>query len=77
MASIKKNNRPADMGLPVPDVQLDSQNKYPERKRTGYVQSEADLEYGEVSGFRFGIESTGMRHKLSPLGKRVRETGSE
>ncbi|MFZ1075388.1 MAG: hypothetical protein WAN50_03385 [Minisyncoccia bacterium] len=55
-----------------PNTQLDSHYVYPERERKGYVQSDADLEYGMVSGFRYGIESTGHRHKLSPLGHRVR-----
>jgi hypothetical protein len=73
----KLNKRPESIGTPVPDIQIDSHNKHVERKRSGYVQGEADLEYGQVSGFRFGIESTGMRHKLSPLGKKVREAGSE
>ena len=78
MASIKKNSRPdSEIGFPKPDVQLDSGNVYPERRREGYVMGEADLEYGQVSGFRFGLESTGMRHKMSPLGKRVRETRPE
>lgn len=68
----KPENRPASIGWPNPDVQIDSHNVYPERIRKGYVQGEADLEYGEVSGFRFGITSTGHRFKESPLGKKVR-----
>jgi hypothetical protein len=77
VASIKKNSRPDSVGFPKPDVQLDSSSVYVERKREGYVMGEADKEYGMVSGFRFGLESTGMRHKMSPLGKRVRETRPE
>ncbi len=45
--------------------------KYDERKRAGFVQGEADLEYGEVSGFRFGLETTGHRHERSALGRKV------
>jgi hypothetical protein len=55
-----------------PNVQLDSQFKHPEPTREGYVQGEADLEYGMVSGFRRGILQTGHRHKLTPLGRKVR-----
>ena len=55
------------------DVQLDSQFKHPERYRQDcYVQGEADLEYGMVSGFRTGITQTGHRHKASDLGRKVR-----
>jgi hypothetical protein len=46
-------------------------SKFNERVRTGYVQGDADLEYGEVSGFRFGLEDTGHRHKRSALGRKV------
>lgn len=59
-------------GTPSPTPQLDSQFAYPERKRAGYVQGSADLEYGEVDGFQYGFESTGARHKLSDLGRKVR-----
>lgn len=60
------------LGTPSPNGQLDSHYAYPERTRSGYVMGEADLNYGGVSGFRFGLESTGMRHKQSSLGKKVR-----
>ncbi len=45
--------------------------KFNERKREGFVQGDADLEYGEVSGFRFGFEQTGHRHERSMLGRKV------
>ena len=45
--------------------------KFDERKREGFVQGEADLEYGEVSGFRFTMETTGHRHERSGLGRKV------
>jgi hypothetical protein len=73
----KPENRPASIGYPQPDVQLDSNNVYPERIRKGYVQGSSDHEYGEVDGFRFGITDTGMRHKQSKLGRRVRESSIE
>ena len=60
------------LGTPSPNPQLDSKFAYPERQRSGYVQGESDLQYGEVSGFRFGLTTTGMRHKQSPLGKKVK-----
>ena len=56
-----------------PNTQLDSTYVYPERTRRGYVQGPADLEYGMVDGFRYGIEQTGHRFKRSILGERVRE----
>jgi hypothetical protein len=73
----KPENRPASIGFPNPDVQLDSHNVYPERIRKGYVQGSADLEYGMIDGFRFGITDTGMRHSQSKLGRKVRETTTE
>lgn len=75
--SSKPGNRPSSIGFPNPDVQIDSHNVYPERIRKGFVQGDADLEYGMVSGFRFGITDTGMRHKQSKLGRRVRESSSD
>jgi hypothetical protein len=75
--SSKPEGRPASIGFPNPDVQIDSHNVYPERIRKGYVQGSADKEYGMVDGFRFGITDTGMRHKLSKLGRRVRESSSD
>ncbi len=75
--SSKPENRPSSIGFPNPDVQIDSHNVYPERIRKGFVQGDADLEYGMVSGFRFGITDTGMRHKQSKLGRRVRESSSD
>lgn len=43
-----------------------------ERQREDcYVHGESDLCYGEVSGFREGITSTGHRHKASTLGRKI------
>lgn len=43
-----------------------------EREREGcFVHSEADLEYGQVSGFRQGITHTGARTKTTALGKKI------
>lgn len=42
-----------------------------EREREDcYVLGEADLLYGEVSGFREKPTSTGARHKATELGRR-------
>lgn len=57
----------------VPNPQPDSVFKYEEREREGFVQSDADLEYGQISGFRYGITSTGMRHKETALGRLARD----
>jgi hypothetical protein len=46
-------------------------SKFNERKREGFVQGSADLEYGEVDGFRYGFEETGHRHERSALGRKV------
>lgn len=44
-----------------------------EREREGcHVHGEADLLYGEVSGFRYDIEHTGDAHRLSALGRKVK-----
>lgn len=62
-----------DQETPRPNVQIDSHYSYPERKRANSsVMGEADLPYGGVSGFRYGLESTGNAHKKSSLGKKVR-----
>lgn len=43
-----------------------------EREREDcYVMGESDLLYGEASGFRQGITSTGARHKTSALGRKI------
>ena len=43
-----------------------------EREREDcYVQGESDLCYGQVSGFRYGLETTGARHKVSALGRKI------
>ncbi len=59
----------------VENTQLDSENVYEERPRQGAVMGSADGVYGSPDGFRFGIESTGMRHQRSALGKIVRRGG--
>jgi hypothetical protein len=65
------------LGRPKPNPQLDSIYAYEERERDGidgvsYVMGSADHGYGYVDGFRFGITSTGHKHKESALGKYAR-----
>lgn len=70
---MSKSNRP-NVGK-VEQTQgtgTDSVAAFPERVRMGHVMGEADMEYGMVSGFRSTIEHTGSRHKLSPLGRKVK-----
>lgn len=57
----------------VGNTQLDSEEVYEEPVRpNSYVMGSADGVFGRGDGFRFGIETTGMRHKKSDLGKIVR-----
>ena len=67
----RKSDGTGKFGRMEPNTQLDSTYKYPERERQGYVMGSADLEYGQVDGFREGITSTGHRFKQSPLGNIV------
>lgn len=67
MANKKPNLPPL-----VDNTQIDSESVYEERPRQGFVQGSADGVYGSPDGFRYGFDSTGMRHKQSSLGKIVR-----
>ena len=64
---------------PKPDIHPDSVFSHDERERRafdgspGYVQSSADGEYGHVTGFRYGITSTGHAHKAALSRKDLRQ----
>lgn len=73
-------NPKSNLGPINPTPQLDSHYMYEERDSTAgpgsdqinAVKGSADGEYGSVDGFRFGLTNTGMRHKQSTLGRKVR-----
>lgn len=67
------NVKPGKGGTKPDSIRPDSAWKYDERERERcYVQGESDLLYGQVSGFREGITTTGARHKQTALGKKAR-----